>query len=271
MLTRSAHGSRNAGGGAYDYLVRVNLDGQATLRHALLRTRFQLNPRTLPELAPGHNELIYTSGQAIMRRELAGEPEQSVNARYVSDGGQGYWIPQAGGAGDLLFRIAGQDGAPLTGFDAGGRFLDLSGGLAPDKFTAEVRRVTPLPARQPAASIAWSRSPDGPFETIWAGLDEATDVGPLVNEPTRSKVAELVESATADGGKVVTGGHAPERRGYFYQPTVIDQVLRGRGHPRDGDLRPGGTRGQVQLRTQTPSPGPTTPSSGSSPTSTPAT
>ncbi len=167
VLTRSAHGSRNAAGGAYDYLVRVNLDGQATLRHALLRTRFQLNPRTLPELAPGHNELIYTSGQAIMRRELAGEPEQSVNARYVSDGGQGYWIPQAGGAGDLLFRIAGQDGAPLTGFDAGGRFLDLSGGLAPDKFTAEVRRVTPLPARQPAASIAWSRSPDGPFETIW--------------------------------------------------------------------------------------------------------
>ena len=39
-----------------------------------------------------------------------------------------------------------------------------------------------------------------------------------------SKVAELVESAAADGGKVVTGGRAPDRRGYFYQPTVIDQV-----------------------------------------------
>ncbi len=64
---------------------------------------------------------------------------------------------------------------------------------------------------------------------VGPGLDEATDVGPLVNEPTRSKVAELVESATADGGKVVTGGHAPERRGYFYQPTVIDQVPAGAG------------------------------------------
>ena len=59
---------------------------------------------------------------------------------------------------------------------------------------------------------------------VGPGLDEGTDVGPLVNEPTRTKVAELVESATADGGKVVTGGRAPDRRGYFYQPTVIDQV-----------------------------------------------
>jgi succinate-semialdehyde dehydrogenase/glutarate-semialdehyde dehydrogenase len=59
---------------------------------------------------------------------------------------------------------------------------------------------------------------------VGPGLDEATDVGPLVNEPTRTKVAELVESAAAEGGKVVTGGRAPDRRGYFYQPTVIDQV-----------------------------------------------
>jgi succinate-semialdehyde dehydrogenase/glutarate-semialdehyde dehydrogenase len=59
---------------------------------------------------------------------------------------------------------------------------------------------------------------------VGPGLDEATDVGPLVNEPTRTKVAELVESAAAAGGKVLSGGHAPERRGYFYQPTLIDEV-----------------------------------------------
>jgi succinate-semialdehyde dehydrogenase/glutarate-semialdehyde dehydrogenase len=59
---------------------------------------------------------------------------------------------------------------------------------------------------------------------VGPGMDEATEVGPLVNEPTRTKVAELVESAAAEGGKVVTGGRAPDRRGYYYQPTVIDQV-----------------------------------------------
>jgi succinate-semialdehyde dehydrogenase / glutarate-semialdehyde dehydrogenase len=62
---------------------------------------------------------------------------------------------------------------------------------------------------------------------VGPGLDEGTDVGPLVNEPTRSKVAELVESAAADGGTVVTGGRAPDRKGFFYQPTVIDQVPSG--------------------------------------------
>src|SRR5580700_837455 len=64
---------------------------------------------------------------------------------------------------------------------------------------------------------------------VGPGLDAGTDVGPLVNESTRSKVAELVESATADGAKVVTGGRAPDRRGYFYQPTVIDQLPAGAG------------------------------------------
>jgi succinate-semialdehyde dehydrogenase/glutarate-semialdehyde dehydrogenase len=60
--------------------------------------------------------------------------------------------------------------------------------------------------------------------TVGPGLDEATDVGPLVNEPTRSKVAQLVSEAADDGGKVVTGGRAPSRRGYYYEPTVLDQV-----------------------------------------------
>ena len=62
---------------------------------------------------------------------------------------------------------------------------------------------------------------------VGPGLDEATDVGPLVNESTRTKVAELVSSAADDGSKVVTGGRAPSRRGYYYEPTVLDQVPAG--------------------------------------------
>jgi len=59
---------------------------------------------------------------------------------------------------------------------------------------------------------------------VGPGLDESTDVGPLVNEPTRSKVAELVDGASDAGAKVVTGGRAPDRRGFFYEPTLIDAV-----------------------------------------------
>ena len=105
---------------------------------------------------------------------------------------------------------------------------------------------------------------------VGPGLDAATDVGPLVNEPTRTKVAELVESAAADGGKVVTGGRAPERRGYFYQPTVIDQVPSGAGilARRSSGRWPPWSGSPPRTR---PSHGPTTPSSGWSPTSTPKT
>jgi succinate-semialdehyde dehydrogenase/glutarate-semialdehyde dehydrogenase len=59
---------------------------------------------------------------------------------------------------------------------------------------------------------------------VGPGLEEGTDLGPLVNADTRDKVASLVQSAADDGGQVVTGGRAPQRRGYFYQPTVIDHV-----------------------------------------------
>jgi succinate-semialdehyde dehydrogenase/glutarate-semialdehyde dehydrogenase len=42
-------------------------------------------------------------------------------------------------------------------------------------------------------------------------------------------VASLVASATDDGATVLTGGHAPDRVGYFYSPTVLDTVPAGAG------------------------------------------
>jgi succinate-semialdehyde dehydrogenase/glutarate-semialdehyde dehydrogenase len=56
------------------------------------------------------------------------------------------------------------------------------------------------------------------------GLEEATELGPLVNEDTRSKVADLVDEAAGAGAAVVTGGRAPGRKGYFYEPTLLDGV-----------------------------------------------
>jgi succinate-semialdehyde dehydrogenase/glutarate-semialdehyde dehydrogenase len=65
--------------------------------------------------------------------------------------------------------------------------------------------------------------------SVGSGLDEGVDLGPLVNADTRSKVSDLVDSATGEGAKVLTGGHAPDRPGYFYQPTVLDDVPSGAG------------------------------------------
>jgi succinate-semialdehyde dehydrogenase / glutarate-semialdehyde dehydrogenase len=59
---------------------------------------------------------------------------------------------------------------------------------------------------------------------VGPGLEDGVDLGPLVNADTRDKVASLVESATGAGAAVLTGGHAPDRVGYYYAPTVLDTV-----------------------------------------------
>ncbi len=64
--------------------------------------------------------------------------------------------------------------------------------------------------------------------TVGPGMEKGVEVGPLINADSRDKVARLVEEA-ADSGKIVTGGKAPDRKGYFYLPTVIDDVARGAG------------------------------------------
>jgi succinate-semialdehyde dehydrogenase/glutarate-semialdehyde dehydrogenase len=52
-------------------------------------------------------------------------------------------------------------------------------------------------------------------------LDDATDVGPLATESGRDELAELVDDAVAKGATVLTGGTAPDRPGFFYEPTVV--------------------------------------------------
>jgi succinate-semialdehyde dehydrogenase / glutarate-semialdehyde dehydrogenase len=59
---------------------------------------------------------------------------------------------------------------------------------------------------------------------VGPGLEDGVELGPLVNAATRDKVAALVDSATGDGAAVLTGGRAPDRTGYYYQPTVLDSV-----------------------------------------------
>jgi succinate-semialdehyde dehydrogenase / glutarate-semialdehyde dehydrogenase len=56
------------------------------------------------------------------------------------------------------------------------------------------------------------------------GLEEGVDVGPLVNAETRDKVAALVDDAVARGAELRLGGAIPNRRGFFYPPTVLIRV-----------------------------------------------
>jgi succinate-semialdehyde dehydrogenase / glutarate-semialdehyde dehydrogenase len=60
--------------------------------------------------------------------------------------------------------------------------------------------------------------------TMGRGSEDGTDVGPLIDDDQRGKVAELVTDAVDKGAKVLVGGEAEGDRGYFYKPTVLTDV-----------------------------------------------
>jgi succinate-semialdehyde dehydrogenase/glutarate-semialdehyde dehydrogenase len=59
------------------------------------------------------------------------------------------------------------------------------------------------------------------------GLEEGTEVGPLIDDRQRRAVAALVEDARAAGGSLLTGGAAVDGPGYFFEPTVLADVPAG--------------------------------------------
>jgi succinate-semialdehyde dehydrogenase / glutarate-semialdehyde dehydrogenase len=59
---------------------------------------------------------------------------------------------------------------------------------------------------------------------VGRGTDPGTDVGPLIDEAQRTKVAELVADAAERGARVLVGGEPLDGTGYFFAPTVLSEV-----------------------------------------------
>src|SRR4051795_2288347 len=66
---------------------------------------------------------------------------------------------------------------------------------------------------------------------IARGTEEGAQVGPLIDEDQLDKVAELVDDALEKGAKALVGAQKLDGQGYFYQPTVLNDV------PKEADLR----------------------------------
>jgi len=59
---------------------------------------------------------------------------------------------------------------------------------------------------------------------VGRGTEEDVEVGPLIDDDQRSKVAELVEDAVGKGATAVVGGSKRDGAGYFYDPTVLTDI-----------------------------------------------
>lgn len=71
-------------------------------------------------------------------------------------------------------------------------------------------------AEKLAASIVYG-------DPLAAGNSDV-EMGPLASEAQRERVERFVRNAVENGARVVTGGAKADGPGFFYQPTIIDQV-----------------------------------------------
>jgi lactaldehyde dehydrogenase/glycolaldehyde dehydrogenase len=60
--------------------------------------------------------------------------------------------------------------------------------------------------------------------TVGDPFDNKTDYGALINQKQLNNVDEKVQNAVNNGAQLITGGHIIDRPGYFYEPTILDQV-----------------------------------------------
>jgi len=56
---------------------------------------------------------------------------------------------------------------------------------------------------------------------VGSGLDQTTDIGPLVSDEQLQRVTGYIESGIAEGARTLSGGVRHGERGYFVEPTVI--------------------------------------------------
>jgi succinate-semialdehyde dehydrogenase/glutarate-semialdehyde dehydrogenase len=59
---------------------------------------------------------------------------------------------------------------------------------------------------------------------VGPGLQPDVDLGPLINRSAQEDMSSVVEASTGSGAKVLTGGNAPERPGFYFEPTVLGDV-----------------------------------------------
>ncbi|WP_019531651.1 aldehyde dehydrogenase family protein [Dasania marina] len=59
------------------------------------------------------------------------------------------------------------------------------------------------------------------------GLAEGTELGPVQNQMQLEIVESLAESARTEGGRFLCGGKRREGKGYFYEPTIVADLVDG--------------------------------------------
>jgi aldehyde dehydrogenase (NAD+) len=99
-------------------------------------------------------------------------------------------------------------------------------GQSGQRCTATSRVIVESPAREAFVSAFLERTKQ---ITVGPGLDEATTMGPVVDQSQLTTTLEAVEGGRREGARVLFGGErlagARYDRGFFVAPTILDGVV----------------------------------------------
>ena len=59
---------------------------------------------------------------------------------------------------------------------------------------------------------------------VGPGLEDGVELGPLINDQAQQDMGFLVGRCVDAGGALAVGGNAPDRPGYYWEPTVLQHV-----------------------------------------------
>jgi aldehyde dehydrogenase (NAD+) len=157
-------------------------------------------------------QLVSFTGSAAVGREIAASCGQDLKRVSLELGGKNAQIVLEDA--DLELAL---EGALWGAFGTTGQRCTATSRLIADRAVAQ-RLTDMLVARAQRLKIG-------------DGLDENVDLGPLINQAAREKVLRYVEIGKREGARLLTGGSVYESgacaNGYFFAPTVFDQVKPG--------------------------------------------
>ncbi|SEG66629.1 aldehyde dehydrogenase family protein [Marinobacterium lutimaris] len=142
--------------------------------------------------------------------------------------GQNIMSNAAGNLKRLTLELGGNDAAivlPGTDIDAVAEGIFQSAFLNMGQTCAALKRLYVHDSLHDALCDKLAALSEA--QVLDNGLNEGVTFGPVQNARQLGVVSELVEDARAQGARILCGGQALERDGYFYPPTIVTDVSNG--------------------------------------------
>ena len=166
------------------------------------------------ESTPAVSERVITDGR-VAAVTLTGSSRAGRAVAAVAGGALKKTVLELGGS-DPFIVLADADVEAAATWAARSRFQNTGQSCIATKRIIVEDRVADAFSERLLAHVAALRFGDP--------TDPDVTIGPLARSDLRDALARQVSASVDQGARILAGGRAPNRPGFYYEPTVVDQV-----------------------------------------------